>query len=109
MDGLQGDPALIGFDSGTGTTFNLPGSGTDAVLMLNETSNIAVPGVFVFRIGPGGITSGMSEFDHIIFCLSLCVLVWQQNVSMNSSLVQWQHCRNFTNIAKTYVLKGLHY
>ena len=61
VDGLGGTPALVGFDSGTGTTFNLPGSGTNGILSLNSSSNINVPGVFVFRIGPIGITSGMSE------------------------------------------------
>lgn len=61
IDGLGGNPALVGFDSGTGTVFNLPGSGTNEILLLGNRSNIDVPGVFVFRIGPIGITSGMSE------------------------------------------------
>ena len=61
IDGLEGNPALVGFDSGSGVVFNLPGSGTNEILSLNSSSNIGVPGVFVYRIGPIGITSGMSE------------------------------------------------
>ena len=61
INGLGGRPALVGFDSGDGTIFNLPGSGTASVVNLTSTSNIQVPGVFVFRISRNVTMNGMSE------------------------------------------------
>ena len=61
INGLGGRPALAGFDSRDGTVFNLPGSGTASVVNLTTTSNVGVPGVFVFRISGSVIMNGMSE------------------------------------------------
>jgi hypothetical protein len=62
VDGLGGNPAQAGFDSGTGTHFSLPLSGTANVLNLVRTSNVNKPGEWVFRIDEiDDITSGASE------------------------------------------------
>ncbi|NXS80475.1 TECTA protein, partial [Erpornis zantholeuca] len=57
--GLGGTPAHVdsppifqaGFNSGDDTNFyNIPGSQTDAVINITSTSNVKVPGVWVFRV-----------------------------------------------------------
>lgn len=41
----------MGFNQGDGVNFfSLPGSGSESVLMLSETSNIATPGLWVYRV-----------------------------------------------------------
>ncbi len=54
--GTGGTPALAGIDSGNRVNaVTLPGSQTTAVLMLCTTSNVAVPGVWRYRIRGGMI------------------------------------------------------
>ena len=53
-------PAFAGFRDQMGTPIHsLPGSGTEQILMLSNSSNIGEPGVWVFRIDneiqPGGM------------------------------------------------------
>ncbi|XP_059729648.1 sushi, nidogen and EGF-like domain-containing protein 1 isoform X2 [Haemorhous mexicanus] len=49
--GLGGTPAHAGFNSGDDTNFyNIPGSQTDAIINITTTSNIKVPGRWVFRV-----------------------------------------------------------
>eukprot|EP00057_Strongylocentrotus_purpuratus_P021273 XP_011675747.1 PREDICTED: sushi, nidogen and EGF-like domain-containing protein 1 [Strongylocentrotus purpuratus] len=48
--GLGGTPAQVGFNAGDGVTFySVPGSRTAAVVNIETTSNIDVPGRWVFR------------------------------------------------------------
>lgn len=52
--GLGGSPAQAGFDAGNGQTFMiLPGSGTQSVLRLAQTSNVEVPGLWLINIYRG--------------------------------------------------------
>ena len=51
MNGFGGNAALVGYNAGDGiTSFTIPGSQTDNILNLVSTSNIRVPGVWVFRL-----------------------------------------------------------
>ncbi|XP_010569784.1 PREDICTED: IgGFc-binding protein-like [Haliaeetus leucocephalus] len=49
--GLGGTPAHAGFNSGDETNFyNIPGSQTDAIINITKTSNVNVPGRWVFQV-----------------------------------------------------------
>ncbi|NXM97628.1 TECTA protein, partial [Sylvia borin] len=49
--GLGGTPAHVGFNSGDDTNFyNIPGSQTDAIINITTTSNVKVPGRWVFQV-----------------------------------------------------------
>ncbi|XP_057245143.1 sushi, nidogen and EGF-like domain-containing protein 1, partial [Malurus melanocephalus] len=55
--GLGGTPAHAGFNSGDDTNFyNIPGSQTDAVINITTTSNVKVPGCWVFRVDDFQVT-----------------------------------------------------
>ena len=50
-DGLGGTPAQVGFDAGDGIRFaSVPGSYTDDIINIAETSNVGVAGMWIFRI-----------------------------------------------------------
>ncbi|XP_074073374.1 alpha-tectorin-like [Macrotis lagotis] len=49
-NGLGGTPAQAGFNSGTAQDyFNIPGSRTSAIIHITSTSNVGIPGLWVFR------------------------------------------------------------
>ena len=49
--GLGGTPALAGFNTGDGIRFStVPGSLTDDVTNITNTSNVGIPGVWLFQI-----------------------------------------------------------
>ncbi|NXE29678.1 TECTA protein, partial [Ardeotis kori] len=49
--GLGGTPAHAGFNSGDETNFyNIPGSQTEAIINITKTSNVNVPGRWVFQV-----------------------------------------------------------
>ncbi|XP_053307521.1 alpha-tectorin-like [Spea bombifrons] len=59
VTGLGGTPAQAGFNSGDKTHyFNIPGSRTDEIINIGHTSNVNVPGRWVFQVdafkAPGG-------------------------------------------------------
>ncbi|XP_031573725.1 protein mesh-like [Actinia tenebrosa] len=57
--GLGGTPAQCGFNAGDGIRyFTIPGSRTDAIRNLTKTSNVAMPGVWMFRIDNFDIEGG---------------------------------------------------
>ena len=50
-DGLGGTPAQVGFDAGDGIRyFTVPGSQTDEIINIASTSNVNIPGMWIFRI-----------------------------------------------------------
>ena len=50
-DGLGGIPAQVGFDAGDGIRHaTIPGSRTDSIINITQTSNVGTPGVWIFRI-----------------------------------------------------------
>ncbi|TMW40005.1 hypothetical protein DOY81_014912, partial [Sarcophaga bullata] len=50
--GLPDIRAQAGFVSEDGRYFNLEGSGTENARFLSEKSNVGIPGVFLYRVGP---------------------------------------------------------
>ncbi|OXB52164.1 hypothetical protein ASZ78_007861, partial [Callipepla squamata] len=57
--GLGGTPAQAGFNSGDDVHYyNIPGSRTPAVLRINRTSNVGVPGRWIFRVDEFTVTEG---------------------------------------------------
>ena len=49
-NGLGGTPANAGINAGDGTRhFSVPGALSDAIINITNTSNIGMPGVWVFR------------------------------------------------------------
>ena len=46
--------ALAGINSGDGIShFTIPGSHTSSMLDIEETSNVGIPGVWIFRVDRG--------------------------------------------------------
>ena len=62
-DGLGGTPAQVGFNAGDGVrSASVPGSQTAAIINITMTSNIGVPGVWIFQVSGEDInttTDGM--------------------------------------------------
>ena len=49
--GFGGTPAQVGFNAGDGIRFaDVPGSQTDAIVNIDTTSNVGMPGVWKFRV-----------------------------------------------------------
>ena len=49
--GLGGTPAQGGFNAGDGTRFlSIPGSRTSAIVNIATTSNVGIPGLWIFRV-----------------------------------------------------------
>ena len=53
-DGLGGTEALAGINAGDGTTsVTIPGSLTPSIINITQTSNVGIPGVWMFKVGNG--------------------------------------------------------
>ncbi len=51
--------AQIGFDAGDGIShYTFPGSQTDAILNVTQTSNVGVPGMWVFKVSGPSVEVG---------------------------------------------------
>ena len=48
--GLGGTPASAGFNAGDGIHFTIPGSLSDDIINITDTSNVGIPGVWMFQI-----------------------------------------------------------
>ena len=70
---LDANPAQAGFSAGDGMRyFALNGSGTDAVLSLNSTSNVGRPGVWIFQVdGDQVVSAGKPEKETAFSQLQL--------------------------------------
>ena len=59
VNGIGGTEAQVGYDAGDGVNFlNVDGSRTASIIDIETTSNVDVPGVYVFQLGfapPGGV------------------------------------------------------
>ncbi len=65
MDGLGGIPAIVGFSAGDGIRYTkVAGSRTDAIINITQTSNVAVPGVWIYRVDGEGIVSGGCSMEE---------------------------------------------
>lgn len=73
----SGSPAFVGFQDGSKSfRFSLPGSESEQVLFLSNTSNVQVPGVWVYRIDDsasiesGGVLVYMNSWNIAVLPLS---------------------------------------
>ena len=56
--GLGGIPAQVGFNAGDSVSYsNVPGSRTPAIINITSTSNVLVPGQWIFQVQNAMITS----------------------------------------------------
>uniref|UniRef100_A0A8C0IDI9 NIDO domain-containing protein n=1 Tax=Bubo bubo TaxID=30461 RepID=A0A8C0IDI9_BUBBB len=64
--GLGGTPAHAGFNSGDDKNFyNIPGSQTDAIINITQTSNVNVPGRWVFQVDEFKVTGVPTEAPEV--------------------------------------------
>ena len=64
------NPAQAGFSAGDGMRyFGVNGSGTDAVVSLNSTSNVGLPGVWIFQVDGDQV---LSAGKPVIACSCSC-------------------------------------
>ncbi|NXG81761.1 TECTA protein, partial [Stercorarius parasiticus] len=64
--GLGGTPAHAGFNSGDDTNFyNIPGSQTEAIINITQTSNVNVPGRWVFQVDDFKVTGVPTEVPKV--------------------------------------------
>ncbi|XP_013419198.1 sushi domain-containing protein 2 [Lingula anatina] len=57
--GLGGTPAQVGFNAGDGLRyFSVPGSRTSAIVDVETTTNVNVPGRWIFRVDDIGVEAG---------------------------------------------------
>jgi hypothetical protein len=69
INGLGGIPAQAGFDAGNGINFlMLPGSRTDAILEIQDTSNVAAdtPGLWTFAVRNGALPDGATPSNPLL-------------------------------------------
>ena len=51
FDGLHGTEALAGINAGDGVNFEvIPGSLTPSIINIAQTSNVDIPGIWMFRV-----------------------------------------------------------
>ena len=54
VNGLGGTEAVVGINVGDGITFTtLPGSMTPSIINITQTSNVGIPGMWIFQVGSG--------------------------------------------------------
>ena len=52
IDGLGGTEALAGINAGDGVnSITIPGSLTPDIINITQTSNVGIPGVWMFKVG----------------------------------------------------------
>ena len=52
VNGLGGDEAIAGISAGDGVNyFTIPGSQTPNIINIDETSNVGIPGIWMFQVG----------------------------------------------------------
>jgi len=94
LNGLGGIPAQVGFNAGDGVRYAaIPQSRTNAIINITHTSNIDVPGVWVFRIDEedvviGGSCQRIVEEDNGI---TVQWLICNINIPYN-----YRYCANIT-------------
>ena len=54
INGLNGTEALAGINVGDGVNnVTIPGSLTPSIINISQTSNVGIPGVWIFKVGEG--------------------------------------------------------
>ena len=80
--GLGGIPAQVGFNEGDGRRHAvIPASYTDAIINITHTSNVDIPGVWVFQVDEedvviGGCQSATSNENGTVFLLHIFVCMY---------------------------------
>ena len=65
--GLGGTPAQVGLNAGDGVHYyTIPGSQTPNVINIVNSSNVATPGLWVFKVDGENIDTPTSSSMHII-------------------------------------------
>ena len=58
-DGFGGTPAHVGFNAGDGIRFaSVPGLQNDSIINITTTSNVGIPGVWIYRVDEESIAVG---------------------------------------------------
>ena len=79
VHGLGGTPAQVGFNAGDGIRHAvIPASYTDAIINITHTSNVDIPGVWVFRV------------DEETVVIGGC----QSTTAGNEKSIVYLHCRH---------------
>ena len=74
VNGTGGDPADVGFIGDNGSNpFFLPASNTSDLVDLDTTSNVGIPGQWVFQVDEITISSP-SMFRLLISCMAITLL-----------------------------------
>ena len=71
INGLGGTEALAGINVGDGVnSITIPGSLTPDIINITQTSNVGIPGVWMFKVGEG------NDFmcNYLFVILFLCLL-----------------------------------
>ena len=76
VSGLGGTPAQVGFNAGDRIRFaSVPGSQTDAIINITNTSNVDVPGMWVYQVDEdirsGGCSGGCSAHGEQVYYLCI--------------------------------------
>ena len=69
VDGLGGTEAVVGINVGDGiNSITIPGSMTPSIINIAQTSNVGIPGMWIFQVGSGKLL-------HAFVCSYICMLV----------------------------------
>ena len=56
INGLHGTEAPAGINAGDGVNnMTIPGSLTPSIINITQTSNVGIPGVWIFKVGEGNV------------------------------------------------------
>jgi len=68
-NGLGGNAATVGYDDDGANFFTVPGSGTSDIINITQTSNVGIPGMWMF------ITATMQGVVQRIICIKYVCIV----------------------------------
>ena len=95
INGLGGTEALAGINAGDGVnSITIPGSLTPNIINITQTSNVGIPGVWMFKVGEGTLCA------YVITCIfvSLCmgkskgsIIIGLQIWEGNYAAVSWEY------------------
>jgi len=71
INGLGGTEALAGINAGDSTNFiTIPGSLTPSIINITQTSNVGIPGVWMFKVGEGNVLYNNKINSILLLCVS---------------------------------------
>ena len=79
-DGLGGTEALAGINAGDGVNhITIPGSLTSSIINIAQTSNVGIPGIWMFKVGEGNC---LHTQIYVNICISSYVSVLENQPNM---------------------------